>query len=157
MRMILATAAMLLLTNGAMAAPPSEADRAALEKLALDSDRDWDAKALDRFMTHHTGDSSVRIAGMPAIIGEAAMRAYFGRAFAARAEGFRHVSKLEGVELIDRDTALADTYVRVEQRQADGSWALQRDFRTYSVVVRSNGGWKLRSVRAAPLPAKPAA
>ena len=157
MRKMFAAAAMLLTAAAATATPPSAADRAALEKLALASDRDWDAKALASFTAHHTPDGSVRIAGNEPIVGEAAMRVYFGRAFAARAEGFRHVSKLENVEMIDRDTAVADSYVRVERRQADGSWALQRDFRTYSVVVRSNGGWKLRTVRASPLPPKPAA
>lgn len=151
------TAALLMMATGALAAAPSASERAALEKLALDSDRDWDTKALDRFTAHHTPDGSVRIGGNPAIVGTAAMRAYFGRAFAARPEGFRHVSKLESVEMIDPNTALADTYVRVEQRQADGNWALQRDFRTYSVVVRSKDGWKLRSVRASPLPPRPAA
>ena len=150
-------AVVLLMATGAMAAPPSATDRAALEKLALDSDRDWDAKALESFTAHHTPDGSVRIAGNEPIIGNAAMRAYFGRAFAARAEGFRHVSKVENIEMIDRDTAVADSYVRVERRQPDGSWALQRDFRTYSVAVRSKDGWRLRSVRASPLPPKPAA
>ena len=156
MRMTFAAVALLMAT-GVMAAPPNAADRAALEKLALDSDRDWDAKALDSFTAHHTEDGSVRIAGGEPIVGEAAMRAYFGRAFAARAESFRHVSKIENIEMIDRDTAVADSYVRVERRHADGNWALQRDFRTYSVVVRSKDGWKLRSVRASPLPPKPAA
>ena len=85
------------------------------------------------------------------------MRSYFGRAFAARPDGFRHVSRVEGIELLDPDTALADTHVRVERRQPDGSWALQREFRSYSVIVRSKDGWRLRSVRAAPLPARPAA
>ena len=156
MRMTFAAVA-LMMSTGVMAAPPSAPDRAALEKLALDSDRDWDARAVDRFMAHHTPDGSVRIAGGEPIVGEAAMRAYFGRAFAARAQGFRHVSKVENIEMIDRDTAVADSYVRVERRQPDGNWALQRDFRTYSVVVRSKDGWKLRSVRASPLPPKPAA
>ncbi len=156
MRMMISAAALLMAATGAMAAPPSAADRAALENLARESDRDWDAKALDSFTLHHTPDGSVRIAGAPAIVGEAALRAYFGRAFGNRPDGFRHVSTLEGVEMLDPNTAVADTYVRVERRQPDGSWALQRDFRTYSVVVRSNGEWKLRSVRASPLPPKPA-
>lgn len=157
MRMMFAAASMLLAASAAMAAPPSAADRAALEKLALDSDRDWDAKALDSFTAHHTADGTVRIAGGETIVGEAAMRAYFGRAFAARPEGFRHVSTVEAIEMLDPNTAVADSYVRVERRQADGSWGLQRDFRTYSVVVRSKDGWRLRSVRASPLPPKPAA
>lgn len=157
MQMYLATAVAMMAASCALAAPPSAADRAALETLALESDRDWDAKAVDRFMAHHTPDGSVRIAGAPPLVGDAAMRAYFGRVFGARPEGFRHVTKVENIEMIDRNTAVADSYVRVEQRQADGNWALQRDFRTYSVVVRSKGDWKLRSVRASPLPPKPAA
>jgi hypothetical protein len=156
MRMTFAAVALLMAT-GVMAAPPNPADRAALEKLALDSDRDWDAKALDSFTAHHTADGTVRIAGGETIVGEAAMRSYFGRAFANRPEGFRHVSKVEAIEMIDPDTAVADSYVRVEQRQPDGSWILRRDFRTYSVVVRSKDGWRLRSVRASPLPPKLAA
>lgn len=157
MRMMIGAAALLMAATGAVAAPPSPADRAALEKLARDSDRDWDAKALDSFTSHHSRDGTVRIADAPAIVGEAAMRAYFGRAFANRPDGFRHVSTMESAEMLDADTAVADTYVRVERRLPDGSWALQRDFRTYSVVVRSNGAWKLRAVRASPLPPKPAA
>lgn len=153
MRLILAATLSLLAASAAQAAAPSPADHAALERLALDSDRDWDAKALDRFLGHHVADSSVRIAGDAAVLGREAMRGYFGRAFAARPAGFRHVSTLEHVDMIGRDTAIVDTQVRVEQRQADGSWALQRTFRTYVVAVRANGEWKLRAVRAAPLPA----
>lgn len=156
MRMTFA-AVVLLMATGATAAPPNPADRAALERLALESDRAWDAKALDRFTAHHTSDGTVRIAGGETIVGEAAMREYFGRAFAARPDGFRHVSTVEAIEMLDPDTAVADSYVRVEQRQPDGRWALRRDFRTYSVVVRSKDGWRLRSVRASPLPPKPAA
>lgn len=156
MRPTLIAAGLLLATTTAAAAtPPSAFDRDALERLALASDRDWDAKALDGFLSHHVADSSVRIAGDAAVVGTAAMRGYFGRAFAARPDGFRHVSTLENVDMLDHDTAVADTFVRVEQRQSDGGWALQRAFRTYVVAVRVDGAWKLRSVRAAPLP-KPA-
>jgi len=142
---------------GAAAMPPSPGDRAALEKLAVDSDRAWDAKDIDRFAAHYSADGSVRMGGNDVITGEKAIREYFGRMFAARGDGFRHVSKVENLEMVGPDAVFADGHVRVERRQPDGSWQLLREFRNHSLVVRRKGEWRLRSVRAYPLPVRPAA
>lgn len=150
MRLFL-TCAALVLATAAEAAPPSDADRAALEALAEAADIDWNEKDVAGMAAHYAQDASLGLGGQM-LEGRAALADYFKLAFARRPGVFRHVTRIEKVELLRPDLAFSDAVVRVERQQPDGSWALERSFRNASVSVRSEGGWKLRSVRAYPVP-----
>lgn len=156
MRMILAAVALLMAT-GVMAAPPGPADRAALEKLAAENDAAWNAKQVDVIVGQYADGASLRLGGSAAHNGREAVRGYFTRAFGARQGKLRHVTQVDNLDMVTPDLVLADAHVRVERDNADGSVTLMREFRNHSVVVREGGVWRLRAVRAHPLPAKPGA
>jgi ketosteroid isomerase-like protein len=133
------------------AAPVSGADRRALEGLAAANDAAWNAKDVPAMAGQYTADGSVRVSPqLPVVAGNGPVSKFFGEAFARRQGVFRHITTLDHVEAVAPDMALADAGVRVEKQEADGSWSLVRSFRNISLVVRENGQWKLRSVRAIP-------
>ncbi len=147
-----AAAAALLLTTAARAAPPGAADRAALENLAARNDSAWTAGDAAAIAADYSADGTLRLAGMAeALEGSKAVRGYFERAFAARPSSFRHVTRLERIDIVGRDIAFADAHVRVEQLK-DGKWEAVREFLNHSVLRKERGAWKLHSVRAHRLP-----
>lgn len=151
---IFAAAAALAASAAVAAAPPTAADRAALDAVASASDVAWnvrDARALSR---HYAEDGSLRLSNMPAArTGRDAIQAYFEQSFAQRAGTLRHVTSLDGIEMLTPNLALTDARVEVQQQQPDGSWKLVRAFRNASLAERDGGGWKIRAVRAYPIPA----
>lgn len=157
MRLILTAAALMMTAANACAEPPRAEDRAALEKLAADNDAAWNVKDVDGVMAQYAGDGSLRLGGGEAFNGLPAVRRYFTSAFAQRQGELRHVTKLDNLDLVTPDIAYADAYVRVERENGDGSFTLMREFRNHSLVVRENGRWRMRAVRAHVMPAKPAA
>lgn len=150
------TAAVLMTATGALAAAPSATDRVALEKLAADNDAAWNAKNVAVVSGQYVADASLRLGTSAAHDGREAVRAYFTRAFGARQGNLRHVSKVDNIDMVTPDLAFADAYVRVERDNSDGTVTLMREFRNHSIVVRENGQWRMRAVRAHPLPANPA-
>ncbi|WP_041373573.1 SgcJ/EcaC family oxidoreductase [Phenylobacterium zucineum] len=149
---VLAALAAVALTAQAHAAPPSHADAVALRLLSVDADRAWNAADADAMAAHYAPDASLLVgaAGGRTSRGRDEIRAYFARAFGTRAGVMRHVSELKGMEALSPDLVLNDLEVRVEERQADGTWKLVRRFDNLSLAVRAEGGWKLRAVRAYP-------
>lgn len=142
---------MLGIASPALAAPVSDVDRRALEQLAAANDAAWNAKDVQTMAGQYAADGSVRVSPQaPVVSGLAPVSKFFGEAFARRQGSFRHITALDHIEAVTADMALADAGVRVEKQEADGSWSLVRSFRNVSLVVRANGQWKLRSVRAIP-------
>lgn len=136
----------------AAAAPPAPADRAALERLAAENDAAWTAKDWDSITGQYSEAGTLRVGtDAPIHLGRAAIGRFFRASFERRAPGFRHVTRLDNIEMVTPDLAIADARVRVERAEA-GSWSLVREFTNSSLLVREGGRWKLHSVRANPLP-----
>lgn len=136
-----------------LAAPPAPADAVALRLLAVAADEAWNAKDAPAMAAHYAADASLRVgaADAPDHRGREAVRAYFARTFAARAQDLRHVTDLKGMTQLAPDLVMNDADVRVEARQPDGSWKLVRRFNNVSLAAREGGGWKLKAVRAYPI------
>jgi uncharacterized protein (TIGR02246 family) len=149
---LLAVPSALLSAAAVEAAPPPPADRAALEALAHQADLDWNERDVAGMAGHYTDDASLGLNGQM-LTGNSALADYFKTAFSRRPGTFRHITALEQVDLIRPDLAYSDAIVRVERAQPDGSWTLERTFRNTSIAVKQGGAWKLRSVRAYPMPA----
>jgi len=137
-----------LLAAPALAKPATPSDQAGLKALAEAADAAWNAKDAARMATLYTPDASLRMAGGQPIEGRTAIQSQFDRNFAARQGEFRHVTEMDRAELVDPNLAFTDAGVRVEQKQADGSWKLMRSFRNVTVARREGSSWKLQSVRA---------
>lgn len=134
------------------ATQPSEGDRHALERLAAENDAAWGAKDVAIISGQYATEGTVRVSPQsPVITGRSTVTGFFKNAFDRRQGTHRHITKLDHIELVAPDLALADGDVRVERQEADGSWRLVRTFRSVTLAVRQDGGWKLRSVRAIPM------
>ena len=150
---------MLAAVAAAMTAPASAAsvaalDRTALEQLKNANDAAWNRKDVATIAGQYVEDASVRVApGAELLSGRAAITRFFTASFARRDGEYRHVTALAHLEPLDDETVLGEGDVRLEKREKDGGWTLVRRFRSISVAVRDGGQWKLRSVRAIPLPA----
>lgn len=136
----------------AFAAPPSPADAAALGQLAASADAAWDARDAARMATYYAADANLLVGSAEAaqVHGREAVRAFYTRSFAGRVGVLRHVSEVKATDMLTPDLALSDVAVRVEAREADGSWKLVRRFDNVSLAVRDGGGWTLKAVRAFP-------
>jgi uncharacterized protein (TIGR02246 family) len=135
----------------AIAGPPTEADAVALRALAADADEAWNAADAERMSGYYAGDATLQVTGRgEQFIGRDAIRAFMAQAFAARAGVFRHVTEVRRMDAVSPDLVFTDADVRVEQRQADGSWKLARTFGNVSIAAREGQGWRLRAVRAWP-------
>lgn len=140
--------------TAASAAPPSVSDRAALERLAADNDAAWTAKDWARITGQYVESGTLRVAPTaPIEIGRAAIGRFFQASFERRPAGFRHVTRIDNIDMVTPNLAIADGYVRVERAEA-GEWTLVREFASNSVVMRDGGGWKIHSVRANPFQAQ---
>ncbi len=145
--------ALALSGAAAAAAPPSPADRAELERLAAANDSAWTVKDWASITGQYVESGTLRVAPTaPIQIGRDSIARFFRTSFERRPAGFRHVTRIDNIEMIAPDMALADGHVRVE-RAGPGGWALVREFTSSSLLVREGGRWKLHSVRATPLPA----
>ncbi|HEX8222262.1 MAG TPA: nuclear transport factor 2 family protein [Allosphingosinicella sp.] len=142
-----------LAASAAAAAPPAPADRAALERLAADNDAAWTARDWATITGQYADQGSLRVGpGEPIHAGRAAISRFFKAAFGRRGAGFRHVTRIDRIEMVTGDVAIADGHVRVERAAEGGGWSLAREFTSSSLLVRDGGRWKLHSVRATPLP-----
>lgn len=140
----------------AAAQAPAALDMQALRDLAAAADQAWNLRDADRMAAAYDAGATLRLANAPEIAGREAIRGYFRNAFAARTATMRHVTEVEAADLIRPDLALSDATVRVERQRPDGSWELMRRYRNLSLAVRGADGWRLRAVRAQPLPNDPA-
>lgn len=143
-----AAAAVVLLATPAFAAAPSAQEAAELKALAEAGDAAWNAADARRMASLYLPDATLVVRGAAdRLDGAAAIQAFFERAFGRRPAGFRHVTEIVSIDVVEPGLAFSDVVVRVEQRQADGGWKLIREFDNVSIAVREGGAWKLRTVR----------
>ena len=137
--------------GAAAAAPPLPADRAALERLAADNDSAWTARDWLRSPANMPSRGTLRVAPTgPIQIGRAAIERFFKTSFERRPAGFRHVTRIDNIEMVSPEMAVADGYVRVE-RSGPAGWSLVREFASSSLVfVRTAGEAPFGPGHAAP-------
>ena len=156
MRLISIFAAILLAASpvAADSRPAGSEDRRSLEALAHGVDELWDKGDAESLSGLFAEEGNLRLTGMTEpVTGRKALRSFFEQSFARREPGLRHVTLVEQVELPSSDLMVSDGRVRIERRNADGSWALVREFANNNVAVREKGRWKLVAVRGHALPA----
>ena len=141
----------VLVATPALAAPPSDADAAALRSLAGAADEAWNTADAERMSSYYSEDATLQVTGRgEQFVGRGAIRSFMAQSFAARPGVFRHVTEIRRMDAVAPDLVFSDADVRVEQQQADGSWKLVRSFGNVSVAAREGRGWRLRAVRAWP-------
>jgi len=155
MRLVMTIAALsALCSTAANASPPTANDRAALERLASENDAAWTAKDWATITNQYAAGGTLRVDPTKAVeLGQEAIGRFFQASFSRRPDGFRHITKVENIEMVTPNLAIADAHVRVE-RLKDADWVLAREFVSSSLAIREGGNWKLHSVRANPLPAR---
>ena len=147
----LALAISLLFATPAFSAEPSSNDRAALLDLADRMDQAWTAADADANAELFTSDATARFGADPVGGGRDAIRNQFRSFFKDRPAGLRHVTTIEGVELLASNLALWDAEVRVERRQTTGEWVTLTRIRNVTLAVRQPDGWRIKAVRAFPI------
>ena len=115
-------------------------------------DRAWTSGDPDANAALFASDATAKFGTDPLSEGRGAIRAQFQEFFQDRPAGLRHVTRIERVERLTPDLALWDAEVRVEGRQAAGRWMTISTIRNVTVAVRQKDGWRVKSVRAFPLP-----
>lgn len=136
----------------AMAADPSEGDLRSLRTLAQQMDKAWTAGDADANAALFAPGATARFGNDPLGEGREAIRGQFRSFFRDRPPGLRHVTNIERIEQLGPDLALWDAEVRVEQQHAAGTWVALTIIRNVTIAVRQPGGWRIKSVRAFPLP-----
>ena len=148
-------AALSLLATPAFAAAPQPADQAALEQLARQMDDAWGAADVNANAAVFSEKATARFGEEPLVEGRNAIREQLRSFFKDRPTGLRHVTKIERIDQISPDLATWDAEVRVERQQFTGTWATLTLIRSVMLVAREADGWRIRSVRAFPVPSTP--
>jgi uncharacterized protein (TIGR02246 family) len=139
-----------------IAAPPGKTDIGEMQRLADSNDAAWNLGDATAISGNYAAEGSLRLSDAAEVFqGREAVRSYFAKSFAGRPAGFRHVTRLDHIDMITPDVAFTDAHVRVEKSNPDGSWSTVREYRNNSVAVRQGKKWQLRTVRAYALPSKP--
>lgn len=134
------------------AAPAPDSVRLELQSAAAAMDAAWDRKDLTSFADLFHKDATIQAGPTAVIDGQAAIRSFFGRDFENRRGTMRHVSETIRTDMIGSDLALVDKRVRLEQRSNEGHWTALRTFVNSTVLMREQGVWKVRTVRAYVVP-----
>ena len=148
MRKLLLVAATALMTHAASAAPPSDTDRVALEKLAADLDVVWDKGDPEAVSALYAADGSLRMDSRPVVQGRAAVRRYFVETIGRRPAGARHVTRVENIDMLTPDLALVDTRASIERDGAQGGREVLAEFHNQTLALREADAWRFRAVRA---------
>lgn len=130
------------------------AERGVLEALARESDGYWNAADAGRLAAMFTDDADLRLGTGPHPRGRAGVLDYFTRSFAAREGELRHTTELTALDEVAPGVVLADGLVRLERIGADGDAVLLRRFVNHTLLVKENGVWRFRTLRAHVLPAE---
>ena len=130
------------------AAPATEAARLELHGAAAAMDAAWDRKDLPALATLFAQDATIQAGPNAVIEGQAAIRSFFGRDFENRGGTMRHVSEPRRIDMVTPDLALVDKLVRLEQQGTDGRWTVLRTFLNSTLLMRVQGIWKVRAIRA---------
>ncbi len=137
-----------------LAAEPQTAERLAQEQLARKVDEAWTAGDVDANAALFTADATGRLGDDPLGEGREALRAQFRSFFKDRPAGLRHVTNIERIDQLTPDLAMWDAKVSIERLQPSGSWSVANGFQSVVVTVREPSGWRIRTIRGFPVPAK---
>jgi uncharacterized protein (TIGR02246 family) len=148
MRKLLLVAATALMSQAASAAPPSDTDRVALEKLAADLDAVWDKGDPAAVSALYAADGSLRMDGRPVVQGRDAVQRYFVETIGRRPAGARHVTRVENIDMLTPDLALVDTRASIERDGAQGGREVLAEFHNQTLALRETDAWRFRAVRA---------
>ena len=132
-------------------AEPGGADRSILLALAAESDAYWNAADAGGMAAMFAEDADLRIADRVSLRSRERIRGYFEASFAQRPAGLFHVTEIVGLREIAPGVVLADGLVRLERARPDGRRELLRRFANHTLVVREDGRWWFKSLRAHPL------
>lgn len=132
--------------------PP--ADREVLAALARDGDAHWDAADAASLAALFAEDADLRLGEGPVQRGRAAVLAYFARSFGGRAPHLRHRTELVSLNEVAPGVVVADALVRLERAAPGEAPVLLRRFVNHTVLVKEDGAWRFKAVRAHPLPAE---
>lgn len=150
--------ALVLAATGAMAAPASPADRATIDRLAVELDKAWDAKNWQAIVDQYSANATLRLGPSSQIVmGHDDLARYYQAMFERRADGLRHITIVDRVEMVAPDMVFADIRAAV-QRKNGAEWVTVGEFSVGSLLVREASGWKNLVVRSHPLnsPTNPA-
>jgi uncharacterized protein (TIGR02246 family) len=145
---LLLVATMAMVTHAARAAPPTDADRAALQTLAAELDVAWDHGDPEAVSAFYAGDGTLRLDNRPLVEGRSAVQRYFEETIGRRPVGARHVTRVEHIDMVTPDLALVDAHARIERDGAQGERQVLADFHNQTLAVRVGSTWRLRVVRA---------
>ena len=151
----LALGAALLVAAPAQSAEPSADDRTALLQLAERMDRAWTRADANANAELFAIDATARFDADPMGQGREAIRAQFEMFFKDRPAGLRHVTRIERIDLLAPGFAIWDAEVKVEREQPAGQWSTLTSIRNVTLAVRQPDGWRIRAVRAFPIPSRP--
>jgi len=152
MRPLLALVIALGVASQAPAAELARSDREQLLRLAQRMDEAWtagDPEANAKLFVPH---ATARFGDDALGEGREAILSQFAGFFKDRPPGLRHVTNIERTEPLADDLVMWDAEVRVESRQADGRWSTLTRIRNVTIAVRQPDGWRIRDVRAFPVP-----
>ena len=124
------------------------AERAVLEALAQESDAWWNAADADRLAAMFAEDADLRLGNGPHQLGREGVLDYFARSFAAREPNLRHTTELTALNEVAPGVVVADGHVRLERIGADGEAVLLRRFVNHTVLVKEDGVWRFKAIRA---------
>lgn len=155
--LVLVAAASAAVAFPVLAEAPAEADRVALERLAADLDRVWDAGDPATVASLYATDGTLRLDARPIVEGRAAVTAYFRTTIARRAAGARHRTRVERIDMLAPDLALVDARAWIERDGEGGAVEVLARFHNQTVAVREGAGWRFRAVRAQRVAEPPAA
>jgi uncharacterized protein (TIGR02246 family) len=128
-------------------------ERELLMQLAQRSDAYWDAGDAASLSALFADDADLRLGERVGGVGRAQILAYFTASFARREAGLHHVTEVTGLRELAPGVVLVDGHVRLERERADGGRDLLRRFLSHTVLVKQDGQWRFKGVRAHPQPA----
>ncbi len=129
------------------------AERQVLEALAKESDAYWNAADANRLAAMFADDADLRLGSGPHALGREGVLAYFSRSFAAREPHLRHTTELTALNEVAPGVVVADGQVRLERVGPDGEPVLLRRFVNHTVLVKEDGTWRFKAIRAHVIPA----
>lgn len=146
----IATLAMTIAPGAYAVTAPT--DHQQLRQLAAQMDRAWTAGDAEANAQLFANDATARFGNDQLAVGRGAILAQFQSFFKDRPAGLRHVTRIERIERLADDLALWDAEVRVEGQRPPGQWVTLTRIRNVTIAGRGHEGWRIRSVRAFPVP-----
>ena len=164
MRLLIA----LLVTTTVLAAPapapdPATRDSDARAEVVARSlwevlDQAWNARDAAGFSRLFTDDSSLRFVDRDqSLEGRPAIHRFFVEQFSRQADDLRHASSPRNVRVVAPDVLAVDTGIEILRVGADneGEPLLLRTFEGFSLLRRTDDGWRFQILRAYQLRSDP--